>query len=205
MKPCWIRSSPFPSRAGRSRTCLKPHIRRSPRHSVHGPKERPVRESNPSSPVDSRGDAHQPLHRATRVSGGSRTRLSDAAGRCLGCSATDTRARTEGVEPSASRLELDCSPGSTPLSNSGRDRTRTCKGFRLVRFPTGCHRPVGLPSRFAPSEAEVRVELTSSGLTGRCLAARLLCRRPPSSGPHGTRTRTLPVDNRLLDFRAPEP
>jgi hypothetical protein len=110
------------------------------------------------------------------VSGGSRTRLSDAAGRCLGCSATDTQARTEGVEPSASRLELDCSPGSTSLA-SGRDRTRTCKGLRLARLPTGCHRAcwLALPYRTVP-EAEVRVELTSSGLTVRCLAARLLCR-----------------------------
>jgi len=26
------------------------------------------------------------------------------------------------------------------LSISGRDRTRTCKGLRLARLPTGCHR-----------------------------------------------------------------
>jgi hypothetical protein len=65
-------------------------------------------------------------------------------------------ARTEGVEPSASRLELDCSPGSTPLSNSGRDRTRTCKGLRLARLPTGCHRAcwLALPYRAVPAGFE---------------------------------------------------
>jgi hypothetical protein len=89
------------------------------------------------------------------VSGGSCTRLSDAAGRCLGCSATDTKARTEGVEPSASRLELDCSPRSTPLS-SGRDRTRTCKGLRLARLPSGCHHAcwLALPYRAVPAGLE---------------------------------------------------
>jgi hypothetical protein len=61
------------------------------------------------------------------VSGGSRTRLSTLARWCLGCSATDTLARTEGVEPSASGLEPDCSPGSTSLSiTSCPGRTRTC-------------------------------------------------------------------------------
>src|SRR6516225_10161173 len=66
------------------------------------------------------------------------------------------QARTEGVEPSASRLELDCSPGSTPLSNSGRDRTRTCKGLRLARLPTGCHRAcwLALPYRAVPAGLE---------------------------------------------------
>src|SRR5438874_4756943 len=41
------------SRAGRSRTYLKPRIRRSPRRPVPGPhRQRPVRESNPSRLLD---------------------------------------------------------------------------------------------------------------------------------------------------------
>ena len=52
MKPCWNRSSPFPSRAGRSRTCLSPRIRRSPRRSASARSERPVREWNPSHLLD---------------------------------------------------------------------------------------------------------------------------------------------------------
>ena len=78
-------------------------------------RKRPVRESNPSRLLD-RQVATPAASQGGRVSGGSRTRLSDAAGRCLGCSATDTRARTEGVEPSAPVLETGCSPRSTPLS-----------------------------------------------------------------------------------------
>ena len=93
------------------------------------PEEAPCTGIEPVFPGRQPGRCTPASSQGVRVSGGSRTRLSDAAGRCLGCSATDTQARTEGVEPSASRLELDCSPGSTPLSNSGRDRTRTCKGF----------------------------------------------------------------------------
>ena len=61
--------------------------------------QRPVRDSNPSDLLD-RQVATPAASQGVRASGGSRTRLSDAAGRCLGCSATDTEARAEGVEPS---------------------------------------------------------------------------------------------------------
>ncbi len=37
---------------------------------------------------------------------------------------------------------------------SGRGRTRTCKGFRLVRVATGCHRPVGSPFQAASAGFE---------------------------------------------------
>src|SRR5262245_50726489 len=55
---------------------------------------------------------------------GTRTRLTCSTGRpprplrpgAVGPATRAGRARTEGVEPSASRLELDCSPGSTSLS-----------------------------------------------------------------------------------------
>jgi hypothetical protein len=52
-------------------------------------RQRPVRDSNPSRLLD-RQVATPAASQGGRVSGGSRTRLSDAAGRCLGCSATDT-------------------------------------------------------------------------------------------------------------------
>ena len=89
-------------------------------------RQRPVRDSNPSRLLD-RQVATPAASQGGRVSGGSRTRLSDAAGRCLGCSATDTvskggRSRTL----LAPALEAGRSPGSTPLTISGRDRTRTC-------------------------------------------------------------------------------
>src|SRR5262245_19745156 len=142
-------------------------------------RQRPVRDSNPSRLL-ARPVATPAASQGGRVSSGNRTRLSDAAGpdlsACrqvgtptgLGCSATDTIARTEGVEPSASRLELDCSPGSTPLSNSGRNRTRTCKGLRLARLPTGCHRAcwLALPNQAVPAGLEpATVWLTASRTT----------------------------------------
>ncbi len=81
-------------RAGRSRTYLVPRIRRLPGRSatarfndndcsaLYGTRTRlTCSTGRPPHPHASQG---------IRVSGGSRTRLSDAAGRCLGCSATDT-------------------------------------------------------------------------------------------------------------------
>ncbi len=109
--------------------------------------QRPVRDSNPSRLLD-RQVATPAASQGGRVSGGSRTRLSTSARWCLGCSATDTRARAEGVEPSAPVLEAGCSPRSTPLSASGRGRTRTCKGLRLARLATGCHRACWLALPF---------------------------------------------------------
>src|SRR5215468_11939889 len=157
MKPCWSRSSPFPSQSGRQESNLPQTAYQtvasplSPR-----PEEAPYTGLEPVFPGRQPGRCTPASSQGVRVSGGSRTRLSDAAGRCLGCSTTDTEARTEGVEPSASRLELDCSPRSTPLSNSGRDRTRTCKGLRLARLPTGCHRAcwLALPYRAVPAGLE---------------------------------------------------
>src|SRR6476620_5274557 len=83
------------------------------------------------------------------------------------------------------------------------ERERSSGESNPDRRPTKavCCRKTARPSR----EAEVRVELTSSGLTVRCLA-RLLCRLH-RSGPHGDRTCTLAADNRLLfylSFRARE-
>ena len=79
---------------------------------------------------------HTSLFTGRRVSGGSRTRLSDAAGRCLGCSATDTQARAEGVEPSACGLEPHCSPRSTPLSVERTDQESNLNG-RDARLSQG--------------------------------------------------------------------
>src|SRR5262245_32939051 len=70
--------------------------------------------------------------------------------------------------PLAPALEAGCSPGSTPLTISGRDRTRTCKGFRLARFPSGCHRAcwLALPYRAVPAGLEpATVWLTASRTT----------------------------------------
>jgi hypothetical protein len=54
------------------------------------------------------------------------------------------------------------------MSISGRDRTRTCKGLRLVRFPSGCHRAswLALPYRAVPAGLEpATVWLTASRTT----------------------------------------
>ena len=99
--------------AGRSRTCLKPRIRRPPHRPVPGPIQRPVRESNPSllfdrqagTPAPSQGISWRQVFqladwgcgpassrlksaswktcRHTRAPGGSRTHLSTLAGWCL--------------------------------------------------------------------------------------------------------------------------
>ena len=169
MRPRWSRSSPFPNQSGRQESNLPQTAYQavasplSPR-----PEAAPCTGIEPVFPGRQPGRCTPASSQGVSVSGGSRTRLSDAAGRCLGCSATDTPARTEGVEPSASRLELDCSPGSTPLSISGRDRTRTCKGLRLARLPTGCHRAcwLALPYRAVPAGLEpVPVWVTASRTT----------------------------------------
>ncbi len=70
--------------------------------------------------------------------------------------------------PLAPALEAGRSPGSTPLTVSGRDRTRTCKGFRLARFPSGCHRAgwLALPYRAVRAGLEpATVWLTASRTT----------------------------------------
>ncbi len=116
MKPCWHRSSPFPNESGRQESNLSSTAYQTVALPLGiGPHERPVRESNPSHLLD-RQAGTPASSQGVRVSGGSRTRLSDAAGRCLGCSATDTPAWAEGVEPSACGLEPHYSPRSTPLS-----------------------------------------------------------------------------------------
>jgi hypothetical protein len=66
------------SPAGRSRTYLNPRIRRVLLRPAPAGYERPVRESNPSPPVDSRR-ATPASSQGTRVSGGGRTHLSTSA------------------------------------------------------------------------------------------------------------------------------
>ena len=133
------------------------------------PEEAPCTGIEPVFPGRQPGRCTPASSQGGRVSGGSRTRLSDAAGRCLGCSATDTvskggRSRTL----LAPALEAGRSPGSTPLTVSGRDRTRTCKGLRLARLPTGCHRAfwLALPNQAVPAGLEpATVWLTASRTT----------------------------------------
>lgn len=50
------------------------------------------------------------------------------------------QARSVGFEPTPCVLEAHCSPRSTILSISGRDRGRTCKPFRVGRLAGGCRR-----------------------------------------------------------------
>jgi hypothetical protein len=57
------------------------------------------------------------------------------------------------------------------VHDSGRDRSRTCKGLRLARVPGGCHQPIGLPFRNRRKEWE-------SNPQG--LAAHLFSRQAPS-------------------------
>ena len=118
MKPCWNRSSPFPSQSGRQESNLPSTAYQTAASPLgFGPKVSALYGNRTRLTCSTDRLARQHHHRAKRVSGGSRTRLSDAAGRCLGCSATDTQARTEGVEPSACGLEPHCSPRSTSLKN----------------------------------------------------------------------------------------
>ena len=70
----------------------------------------------PVSPARQAGRHTRCVPGRSRVSGGSRTRLSTVAGWCLGCSATDTSARTGGFEPTRPVLEAGCSPRSTSLT-----------------------------------------------------------------------------------------
>ena len=50
------------------------------------------------------------------------------------------------------------------MSISGRDRTRTCKGLRLVRFPSGCHRAcwLALPYSSCPGRTRTCNRLVNS-------------------------------------------
>jgi hypothetical protein len=93
-------------------------------------RQRPVRDSNPSRLLD-RQVATPAASQGGRVSGGSRTRLSDAAGRCLGCSATDTvskggRSRTLCARVGAALLSQE----HALVRSNCPGRTRTCN--RLV-------------------------------------------------------------------------
>ena len=118
------------SRAGRSRTCLPPRIRRSPRRSASARRKRPVRDSNPSRLLD-RQVATPAASQGGRVSGGSRTRPSDAAGRCLGCSATDTVSKGGRCRTLCAGFGVHTAlPGAHPCCESCPGRTRTCS--RLV-------------------------------------------------------------------------
>jgi hypothetical protein len=116
------------SRAGRSRTCLKPRIRRSPRRPVPGPIERPVRDSNPSRLFDKQVATPAASQGGQECPAGVAPACPPRQGGASAARPRTRRARTEGVEPSASGLEPDCSPGSTSFT-SGRGRIRTCKGW----------------------------------------------------------------------------
>ena len=160
------------SRAGRSRTYLEPRIRRLPGRSATTRISAPCTGIEPVSPVRQTGWHASFITGQTRAPGGSRTRLSGVASRCLDRSATGASVtptgRAEGGEPSAPALEIGCSSRSTPLTISGRDRTRTCKGFRLARLPTGCHHAswLALPSGTVPAGLEpATLWLTASRTT----------------------------------------
>jgi hypothetical protein len=145
MRPCWQPgSSPLRSTPGRTRTCVRLHVREVPLPLGHGG-------SNSVGPAGvepapnrvSDGRLPPRLRPECRAPGGSRTRLSTLAKWCLDRSATGasrtSTARAEGVEPSACGLEPQCSPRSTPLwkpkrAESARDagRSRTCLISRVA-------------------------------------------------------------------------
>ena len=155
MKPCWSRSSPFPSQSGRQELNLPQTAYQavasplSPR-----PEQAPCTGIEPVLPGRQPGRCTPASSQGVRVSGGSRTRLSDAAGRCLGCSATDTtskggRSRTLCVRVGAALLSREHTPvnqrkgqdsnlqGLAPCPAS--DRVPSC----LLARPSVAHRSRG--------------------------------------------------------------
>jgi hypothetical protein len=152
-----LRAAPrnYSSRAGRSRTCLEPRIRRLPRRSASARKS--ALYGTRTRLACSTGRSPHPLrHRAVRecfVGQASSLPLTLASWKLalrdhLWIS---PQARTEGVEPSAPVLEAGSSPRSTSLSISCPGRIRTCT--RLVnnqphnRCATGqsqSERPAGI-------------------------------------------------------------
>lgn len=138
IEPAWwapetpLEPSPVHSpanRAGRSRTCLRPRIRRLPHRSASARMQRPGRESNLSrlldrqagTPAPSQGnesawrESNPPVHPGKVVPGPLGHR------RIRNTSSKGGRSRT-----SAGRLEPQCSARSTPLFQSCPGRTRTC-------------------------------------------------------------------------------
>ena len=103
------------SRAGRSRTCLGHLIRVVPRRSATARSQAPCTGLEPVSPVRQTGRHTRCVTGRRRVPGGSRTRLSTLARWCLGCSATDTLARSAegtGVEPARAFASPGFQPGA---------------------------------------------------------------------------------------------
>src|SRR5262249_14450651 len=81
--------------------------------------QRPVRDSNPSRLFDKQV-ATPAASQGVRVSGGSRTRLSDAAGRCLGCSATDTQQGRKESNPLRAGWSRTALPGARPCQKAAQ-------------------------------------------------------------------------------------
>jgi hypothetical protein len=107
-------------RAGRSRTCLPPRIRRSPRRSASARKKAPCTGIEPVSPVRQTGRYASFITGRSTAPGGSRTHLSTLAGWCLdrsatGASGTETT-RMEGVEPACSCFQCRRMTPSCPTS-----------------------------------------------------------------------------------------
>ncbi len=150
-------SSPLRNTPGRTRTCgvasTSGRCRRRWATGVTNDdlrRQRPVRDSNPSNLRDKQAATPAASQGGGRVSGGSRTRLSDSASRCLGCSATDTRS-CPGRIRTRNRLV-----NSEPLyrwsyragDQSGRpDSNRRSPAPRaggLPGFPTSCSSKIAL-------------------------------------------------------------
>jgi hypothetical protein len=141
MRPCWNQAPVHSavSRAGRSRTCRKPLIRRPPTPVSLGPiVQRPVRDSNPSHLFD-RQAATPAASQGGRVPGGSRTRLSHP-GRVVPLllgheHVVGRRTRTGGPSVSAG-----CShrPSDTGISQRRRQESNLLEvGLRPTAWPSG--------------------------------------------------------------------
>ena len=169
MKPCWHRSSPFPSQSGRQESNLPSTAYQTVASPLgFGPVVSALYGTRTRLACSTGRSPHPLRHRAEECPAGV---APPCPTRQVGASAARPRHGQQGRKesnPLAPALEAGCSPGSTPLTVSGRDRTRTCKGFRLACFPSRCHRAcwLALPNQAVPAGLEpATVWLTASRTT----------------------------------------
>ena len=161
-----LQSIPQKSTPGRTRTCDRLRVKEPPLPLGHGGSKSGRQESNlPCTAYQTVASPPGFGPSVRRVSGGSRTRLSDAAGRCLGCSATDTRSKGGRSRTLGACFGDRLLTQEHALVERGRGGTRTRKGLRLVRLPTGCHQPVGSPFPGRLSAAPAGLEPATVPLT----------------------------------------
>jgi hypothetical protein len=133
MKPCWSRSSPFPSQSGRQESNLPSTAYQTVASPLgFGPKRAPCTGIEPVSPVRQTG------WHASFITG-QRERLAGVEPACPAwrAGAWTARPQAHGEHEQQGRKESNplragwsriALPGARPCRSSGRDRTRTCKG-----------------------------------------------------------------------------